>query len=283
MYCITPDEAQCLVPSNDKVGITPEDSRRRKIEVESPLITSRATREDSRTAAEARMGEKLLLGWTMLAEVCPTSRCCFPLMLDRDRNAVCVACEGKSVVAASISSVPASVPATPAVGNDDMEADEQALMAPDEFEAAVKKRDGLSAALGRYMLQGWSLLDKTCPREDCSPGTPLLRDRTSGTLYCAACDTRVSEDEGGALVMESKVASSPALPVKRDSAGGSRNLAARVETTSVSKAESMQVEPYSVLIPKFFCWSFRRSCVLFLVHTCQSTQVGFMSLLLLHR
>lgn len=257
MYCITPAEAQCLVPSNDKVGITPEDSRRRKTEVESPPVTSsRATREDSRAAAEARMGEKLLLGWAMLAEACPNAGCCFPLMRDRDQNTVCVACEGKNIIAAPTSSVPAPVSATTTLGRDDLEADEQALMAPDKFAAAVKKRDGLSAALGRYMLQGWSLLDKTCPREECSPGTPLLKNRTSSTLYCAACDTRMSEDEGGALVMETKVGSPPALPAKRDSAGGSRNLAARVETTSVSKVESMQVKKSFVLIPKFFCWSF---------------------------
>ena len=90
------------------------------------------------------------------------------------------------------------------------------------------------------MLQGWSLLDTTCPRQDCEPGTPLLKDLNSGTVYCAGCDTRTRDGEKGASAVEATARSTAALPVKRDSTGESRNTAPTAEAC-LFKAEPMQV------------------------------------------
>ncbi len=176
------------------------------------------------------MGEKLLQGWTMLARECPTAGCCFPLMRDRRRNTICVACgsdgspaaapptaaaapaaaAGPDVdppaVAAPASTVSTPPPAAPTArgssGGGGASEDPEPVVSEEEFAAVRKRRDALSASLGRYMLQGWSLLDRACPREGCEPGTPLLKDRSTGTFFCAGCDTRMREGEGGGLVAE---------------------------------------------------------------------------------
>lgn len=223
---------------------------------------STSAKRESRAAAEARMGDNLLLGWTMLADQCPTTDCCFPLMRDRERNTTCVACGGNGVATNINSNTKSSNGSPPpALGTADpppatatapppppptaaTEADNGGLLSAEDFAAVRKKRDKLSAALGSYMLQGWSLLDTTCPRQDCEPGTPLLKDRSSGTVYCAGCDTRISDGEKGALVVEPAASSTAALPVKRDSSGESRNTPPAAEAF-VSKAEPMQV-PHDV-------------------------------------
>jgi len=178
------------------------------------------------------MGEKLLQGWTMLAEECPTAGCCFPLMRDRRRNTTCVACGGDGspaaapataatdegvdgrfadppAVAAPASTVSTPPPAAPTArsssssGGGGAPEDPEPVVSEEAFAAVRKKRDALSASLGRYMLQGWSLLDRTCPREGCEPGTPLLKDRNTGTFFCAGCDTRMREGDTGGLVVDS--------------------------------------------------------------------------------
>ena len=267
MFCISPKEAQSLVPSHGNARLTLKGKLSNK--GENKVESSRVTTEGARAAAEARMGEKLLLGWTMLADACPTSGCFFPLMLDPKRNTICVACGGRdaaeavasnsapventATLRAPSSSVPAPATAAPVLDESETEADGRPLMSCEEFKAAAKKRDDLGAVLGRYMLKGWSLLDRTCPREECKPGSPLLKDPTSGTLYCAACDTRMSEGGGHneIVLMGSTALCSSALPGKRDSAGASRNLAPRTEIASASKVTPMQVEPPFVVIPDF--------------------------------
>lgn len=140
---------------------------------------------------------------------------------------------------------------------------EPELMIPEEDFAAVrKKRDALSASLGRYMLQGWSLLDKMCPREGCEPGTPLLKNRSTAVFYCAGCDTRMREGEGGSLVEEPAEASGSTvgLSLKRNSSGErSQNVplatAEGAELPAPAKAEPLQVgcAMYKVHSGRFLC------------------------------
>ncbi|CAM9966884.1 unnamed protein product [Ectocarpus sp. 12 AP-2014] len=172
---------------------------------------------------------------------CSQRSCCFPLMRDRGRVTRCVACDGNATAAAkdglddgvaagqledpTSAAAPASTvsaPKPPADSSSSTAARTEPVMPEEQFAAVRKKRDALSASLGRYMLQGWSLSDKTCPREGCEPGTPLLKDRSTGVFYCAGCDTRgTCEGKAGGLVDESSTASDAKarLPLKRDSCG----------------------------------------------------------------
>lgn len=268
MYCITADEAQSLgVPTGEARSSAKDNTRPDNSSSDSPAgntgrdlsmaaTSSTTTKQNSRAAAEARMGEKLLLGWTMLADECPTPGCCFPLMRDKDRKIACVACGGNGVAvsaapsgASALDEGPSRAPVATVTAPPREPASSETskggdgVVSVEEFATLRKKRDALSAALGRYMLQGWSLSEKTCPREECEAGTPLLKDRSAGTLYCAGCDTRMSEGEDGVAVVETMV--SCATPVKRDSSGQRRTLplaAARAEPTApVPEAEPMQV------------------------------------------
>eukprot|EP00752_Nemacystus_decipiens_P010302 g9178.t1 len=289
MYCISADKAKSLGVSNGKASAPAAagyGAAREQQQASAPAPAPAEARQQSRAAAEAAMGEKLLLGWTMLAQECPTAGCCFPLMRDRSSNTTCVACGGNGVAAATslataaprdtpheggtdtnsqFADRPAEAttasttvivppPAPPAAqGSDNTTGEPEPMLSKEEFAAARKKRDALSAALGRYMLQGWSLSDRTCPRRGCEPGTPLLKNRGTGTFYCAACDTRMREGETGGLLAESTTESTKAagsttgLPLKRASSG-ERNRSVPVVAqggdvpSAPTKEKPMQVE-----------------------------------------
>lgn len=258
MYCITANKARLLSLSNGEVPARPDavGSLRNNTDWKS----SSAAREEARSAAEARMGDMLLLGWTMLADDCPAPGCCFPLMLDRANNTTCVACGGDDTAAippapeassaqsnrSNPSRAPGATvtsPPAPAPARSDTDSGGGGVISSQEFSLVRKKRDELSAALGRYMLQGWSLMNTTCPREECEAGTPLLKDRSTGTLFCAGCDTRMSEGKDGVLVEEAAPPPSEALPVKRDSSGDIRKVSinGKAGDVRVRKAEPTQV------------------------------------------
>lgn len=277
MFCITQSEAQSLSFANEEVPAPHDGSDQfsdaaptapapdhKPDRTPDPKISvgqqaSISAEREARAAAETRMGDNLMLGWTMLADQCPTAGCCFPLMRDKKRNITCVACGDNGFATDTKSDTiapppPQGIAADPPQATADLptppptaatETESKGLLSAEDFAAVRKKRDKLSAALGSYMLQGWSLLDTTCPSQDCEPGTPLLKDRSSGTVYCAGCDTRTRDGEEGASVVETTARSTAALPVKRDSSGESRNTAP-VSEACVSKAEPMQV-PHNML------------------------------------
>ncbi|CAM9522412.1 unnamed protein product [Hapterophycus canaliculatus] len=298
MYCITADDAKSIGAANSNgssarargdVGPTSRDA------VPVDLITSGAPTaaargmarvqhqqssaasakgKPSRAAGEAALSERLLQGWTMLAEECPAAGCCFPLMRDRSRNTTCVACGGDGVAGpadtaaasdhgdgpfadpplAAISAVsgsPTPPPPPPRVAHATEEP--ETMVSEEDFASVRKKRDALSASLGRYMLQGWSLLDTVCPRDECEPGTPLLKNRSTGTFYCAGCDTRMRDGEAGGLVEEPGEGSSSTagLSLKRNRSGERSQKAPVAAEEGVvlpvpTKAEPNQTESESV-------------------------------------
>ena len=305
MYCISADKAKSLgIPNDDasppvaaRDGAVSQQQQQQQQQQEKRASDAAASEaKQSRAAAEAAMGEKMLLGWTMLAEECPTAGCCFPLMRDRSRNTTCVACGGNGVAAASTATTndtPRDTPHQEGTDSADSQfadppaeaapastviapppplaaptghskgatkkAEPEPVMSEEEFATVRKKRDALSASLGRYMLQGWSLLDQMCPREGCEPGTPLLKNRSTGTFFCAGCDTRMREGEAGGLVVESDSTKAEAeaagsttaasLSLKRDSSGErNRSAAGGGDVLSVPSAtikdKTMQVYFY---------------------------------------
>lgn len=289
MYCITADAAKSLGTANgtgstapalgsvssggvltdrsasDAPTAAPRGTARTK---DQQLFTAPAKEKPSRAAAEAALSEKLLQGWTMLADECPIAGCCFPLMRDRNRKTICVACGGNGTVGATdsatvvtrdhldgqfadppqaVTSTDSASPPTPPPHGANVTEESEPMVSEVDFASARKKRDALSASLGRYMLQGWSLLDRMCPRDECEPGTPLLKNRSTGTFYCAGCDTRM-RDYGGAgdLVEEPSEGSTVGLSLKRDRSGERSQRAPLSEEERVTISVPTEAKPTQV-------------------------------------
>ena len=82
--------------------------------------------------------------------------------------------------------------------------------------AKYKRRDDASAAIGRKLLMGWTLLDATCSRPGCA-GVPLMKD-AAGRRYCVGCET--FEGEAAAAAPDS-----PVLVDKASSSAASCSIA----------------------------------------------------------
>jgi uncharacterized Zn finger protein (UPF0148 family) len=165
--------------------------------------------EKQRDEIVARLSKRVENGWTLMQRTCP--ECNTPLVsqaatTDGSVDIFCCGCQiecrmasALSAATSSTSSPPAAAPTTtptPATSSADAEAAEmEALVAKFKAEAAqheraadtAKEREGAaaSAALGEWMLKGWTLLDQMCPVGcDC----PLLRAPASGTkTLCVQC------------------------------------------------------------------------------------------------
>lgn len=186
-------------------------------------------------------------------------------MRDPNGNRVCVSCGGgalpiqqgvdpKSENACRANTngsmhVPVSSESRDSVGDAEQQppgdhGGEGAILSQVEFALVRKRRDEVSAALGRFMLQGWAMLEKKCTREGCGPGTPLLKERGTSRLYCVGCETYSAADgelgsAGGS--QEAPTCTPTALPVKRDSSGKDRSVSMTEAMNAVAEVEPLQV------------------------------------------
>lgn len=257
-------EQQSKSPPNPTTNTAPpkamESPKTQMFKSSSTSATAAKSSDECRAGAEERMGEKLLLGWTMLADMCPTPSCNFPLLRDRDSNRVCVSCgnggnplsptqqatvdapatkEGTHLNNANgstrrdskplVSDTHASIDPERQAGVDDSE---DPILSEDEFALVRERRDKLSAAIARFLLQGWKLLDEHCTGDGCGHEAPLLKERSTGRLYCAACETYSGEEGNQGLTRRySNLAAEEnrSVPTQRTA-----NLAAEVSPVQVS-------------------------------------------------
>ncbi|GIQ88394.1 sjoegren syndrome/scleroderma autoantigen 1, partial [Kipferlia bialata] len=64
----------------------------------------------------------------------------------------------------------------------------------------MDRRSQIPKVIAGLLQQGWALIDKTCPSEDCS--APLVRNK-DGQVYCPECGSRVlTQDQADALGVE---------------------------------------------------------------------------------
>jgi len=173
--------------------------------------------DDSRKTKE--LGQKLLQGWTMLAESCPFEGCNVPLVeKKKDQTILCVSCGNcfkrqeteigeiemiavttqkpkvestplpDTKTTSSASPKPAAAP--PSVSNatsftDMIQFDQEA------WEKKSKKMNETTSKMGEKLLQGWAMLQESCPK--CS--VPLMRDKEK-RMICMSCGLQVlSQDE----------------------------------------------------------------------------------------
>lgn len=307
MFCITPENAQGLHRANREVVEATNLSRPGHETSTSPSTddpssvassvaswsaqgATQASREQRRRdEADERMADRMLMGWTMLADACPVPGCNFPLMLDTEGSTTCVMClhhgpEGRpdAAQAECATDAPVRPPLSPARARSDglpeskgeegakgdegtkedegTEGDEGTkvdggVLSERAFAVERRKRDEVSSVLGQFMLRGWSLLEETCSRQGCDGRVPLLRERGTSTLYCAGCDTY----DRGASANSPEPTGPPesALPMKRDSSGEERNLlkggrspASKVELMEVRRpARKVGIQLWHILYP----------------------------------
>ncbi|KAF0758199.1 hypothetical protein AaE_004013 [Aphanomyces astaci] len=174
-----------------------------------------------------RLAEKMLAGWTLLATNCPELDCCTPLMCSRKDKTklLCVKCDkwysteepaetsaatptssarqGPFLSSSQLPSLtrPHFAIATPHPPPPPPAASFVADQTPQEDQAAVyaarkKRRDATSSKLGEKMLQGWTLMGSVCPKSDC--GTPFVRNRDTGQLFCVTCNQYAITEEQAA-------------------------------------------------------------------------------------
>ena len=68
--------------------------------------------------------------------------------------------------------------------------------------------DNYSKRLGELLLQGWTMLDRICPRDSCN-GVPLMRSRDpKPKFYCVACQNTLYETSDGTLQSSAQISQS---------------------------------------------------------------------------
>jgi len=169
----------------------------------------------------AEIGQKLLQGWTMLAECCPNESCNVPLVeRKRDQTIYCCKCiqyfkryVNKESNEVDIVPIDASDEETPKqfgnsrmnqisideikndnasqspnqdIETDDMEVSEVRQKYQGQVRSTFTKLTEVTTKMGEKLLEGWTLLQQSCP--GCS--VPLMKDK-NGTMYCLSCNTMV--------------------------------------------------------------------------------------------
>ena len=147
----------------------------------------------------SKLGEKMLEGWTMLADSCLDVDNCEGTPLVKDPSSgklLCVSC-GKEYIIDSYGDLIDSAAATlskppkPSVNVEEPDIVETNLYNEDtprlfNFE---KNTDDSSWKISQKLLLGWGLLDECCKSENCRGNTPLLRDLKGKVLFCLSIGT----------------------------------------------------------------------------------------------
>lgn len=133
-----------------------------------------------------RTSQLLLSGWKMLALCCPI--CNTALMESRAGEKQCPSCNLPVMTEKDQAVKPPSTVV------------EQEKVAPDvkpvresydemraRYDNENKKKNQTSNLIGQKLLQGWTMLELSCPEANCG-GTPLMREAPETPSWCASCD-----------------------------------------------------------------------------------------------
>lgn len=143
-------------------------------------------------ASSAKLGDKLLRGWIMLAQVCPNESCYgIPLMKNPENSIIsCVGCEQEFTIDShgAVQSVKAS---TPMIAPEKTAFISKQAILPESNPSGLNMNDAPilsfssfenkndpSMKISKKLMQGWALLDRCCSLPTCSGqgSVPLLRD-----------------------------------------------------------------------------------------------------------
>lgn len=147
----------------------------------------------------SKLGEKLLLGWVMLGELCMQSKCRGTPLMSSNGVITCVSCEGmysRTLTDGEIYLLPKNIIKKNLDNRQQEEfmGDDLPILhyaySGDEYSTGTGNAyssnsvDAVSKKLSQKLLQGWALLDEVCPKSEHL--TPLVRDR-NGVKHCVLC------------------------------------------------------------------------------------------------
>jgi uncharacterized Zn finger protein (UPF0148 family) len=161
------------------------------------------------------LSQRMLDGWKMLSMHCPVEGCGTPLVESKKNGEIyCVKCKavcitekeagkflpdagGNSSSNSDTKSEPEVVREALPVDLNDADAadddlmDDEPLLTPEEWDQHRQKRDAASAKIGKYLMQGYTMLSAVC--EFCST-TPLLQAKGQTSSFCVLCSEESTDN-----------------------------------------------------------------------------------------
>ncbi|KAJ2666179.1 hypothetical protein IW148_001108 [Coemansia sp. RSA 1199] len=155
-------------------------------------------------AITQRMSKLMLKRWSMLAEVCSEDGCGVPLMRDPGTNATkCVWHDARELFPDECFDEEEDVEQSKMSDNSKLAKEDEKLDTPktavaeDELnELRRRKReqsDMASECIGKRLLQGWAMIDRSCPNESCY-NVPLVQDREK-VQECVVCNQKYMDED----------------------------------------------------------------------------------------
>ncbi|KAJ2503362.1 hypothetical protein GGH96_000383 [Coemansia sp. RSA 1972] len=150
------------------------------------------------------MSKLMLKRWSMLAEVCSEDGCSVPLMRDPATNATkCVWHDAREVFPDECFDEDEDVEQPKHYDDSEPVKEDEKLDTPktdiaeDELnEQRRRKReqsDVASERIGKRLLQGWAMIDRSCPNESCY-NVPLVQDREK-VQECVVCNQKYMDED----------------------------------------------------------------------------------------
>ncbi|KAJ2422144.1 hypothetical protein GGF47_003717 [Coemansia sp. RSA 2524] len=155
-------------------------------------------------AITQRMSKLMLKRWSMLAEVCSEDGCSVPLMRDPVTNATkCVWHDARELFPDECFDEEEDVEQPKHYDDSELVKEDEKLDTPktaiaeDELnELRRRKReqsDVASERIGKRLLQGWAMIDRSCPNESCY-NVPLVQDREK-VQECVVCNQKYMDED----------------------------------------------------------------------------------------
>lgn len=143
-----------------------------------------------------RSSALLLKGWKMLSTPCPI---CSNAIFSKDGAMQCPYCDLPIRVDDGHEEVLQS-------DNVDQQEDIEDIRSFDDLQQSYENRrkqsDLASAAIGKKLLQGWTMLAEHCPVENCC-FAPLMRPEETGPMICPVCECTYELSGDGDVVSTS--------------------------------------------------------------------------------
>ncbi|KAJ2167642.1 hypothetical protein GGH15_001985 [Coemansia sp. RSA 562] len=155
-------------------------------------------------AITQRMSKLMLKRWSMLAEVCSEDGCSVPLMRDPVTNATkCVWHDARELFPDECFDEEEDVEQPKHYDDSELVKEDEKLDTPktaiaeDELnELRRRKReqsDVASERIGKRLLKGWAMIDRSCPNESCY-NVPLVQDREK-VQECVVCNQKYMDED----------------------------------------------------------------------------------------
>jgi uncharacterized Zn finger protein (UPF0148 family) len=176
-------------------------------------MSSPTARKTTRNVDE--LSQKILQGWTLLAESCPSDGCNVPLVRSGKGDTYCCSCQvhfdaelNPLPPTAAQQAVPKASSSSSASSSQPKQEPSASVNEPMQETSPPAKPKDRSQLIADKLLAGWAMLNDVCPRPGCE-GVPLVKSR-DGRMWCVSCDTWVvHEDEFDPRVHVSVNANTP--------------------------------------------------------------------------